>query len=61
MYSLLTEYCEFQTEAKLQIRAIAALLVDIYDSALKLGDLAQEKKVQWNRGEEVEEIETKMD
>jgi hypothetical protein len=33
-----------------------ALLVDIYDSSLKLGDLGQEKKVQWSRGEEVEEL-----
>jgi hypothetical protein len=40
---------------------IVSLLIDVYDSSLKLTDLVQTDKIVWEKYQDMSEIETKMD
>jgi hypothetical protein len=61
LYSILTEYCDYPSEAKDEVAVVTSLLLDIYDSSLKLTDLVNTERVVWEKYEDMNEIETKMD
>ena len=54
MYTLLTEFVDYPLGIKEKVKTIFGILIDIYDSSLKLTDLMQ-------GGMALEEVETKMD
>lgn len=61
LYSILTEYCDYPVDAKELVAVIISLLIDIYDSSLKLTDIVNTERVVWEKYQDMNEIETKMD
>ena len=53
MYKVLTEYCDYPTPAQLKVAVIVSILLDVYDSALKLTDLVHSERVVWEKYEDM--------
>ena len=54
LYGLLTEYCDYYKEVKESLKSVVSLLVDIYDSSLKLTELTQAEKISWDKSSQLE-------
>jgi hypothetical protein len=55
LYSLLTVYCDYHKEGKEILRVVISILIDIYDTALRLTEMTQKEKISW-KASDYEEI-----
>ena len=61
LYNFLTEYCDYPNEIKHKLSVIVSILIDVYDSSLKLSEMIQSQRIVWQKYVDMSDIETKMD